>query len=149
MNRENRAKEVWCTKLYSHVSHSIMHQIMWILAEIQQHEKHYKIIHRKQRIKRIENVTSWRSTSGNARSKAWQASNLLQNTCYEDWWRIWGLELCRSCLNLNCHGYVLELHMHDSGPNLMIQGLIYTKSTPENKNMEEYSKVMWRFLNFD
>jgi hypothetical protein len=49
---------------------------------------------------------------------------------------------------MNCHCYVLELASHNSGPNLMIQGLIYTKSTPENKNMEEYSKVMWKEFEF-
>jgi hypothetical protein len=70
-------------------------------------------------------------------------ANPLQITCYEVWWWNWGLETCRSCLNLKCHGYVLELHMHNSGPNLMIQGLISAKSTLKNQNMEEDSRLMW------
>jgi hypothetical protein len=139
----NRSKEVSRSKLEIIISHSIFIQIPQNLYQNSHHNKIYKIMYIKQRIKVIENVTSWRSTSGNARSKAWQASNILQNTCNEVWWLNGGLKLCRSSSICICHSWVLELHMHNSGPNLMIQGLISAKSTLKNQNMEEDSRLMW------
>ena len=66
-------------------------------------------MHIKQRIKRCENLTSWRTVGEFCRSKALNAPNPLQNTCNDVWWLDGGLKLCRSSLILNFHTWVLEL----------------------------------------
>ena len=126
MNRENRAKEAWCTKLYSHISQSIMHHFMWNLAQNHQQREIYKNMLMNCKIMRFENLTSWRADSWNARSTACIDPNPVQNACDDVWWRKESLNTCRSSLILNFHFQLHEFQLLDSCTNSTNQHLIHT-----------------------
>ena len=73
------ANKVWHSKLQSSISLSILIQIARNLYQIDQHQMFYNIIHIKQRIKVIENVTSWRSVLEFCRFQARQACKSTPN----------------------------------------------------------------------
>jgi hypothetical protein len=58
------------------------------------------------------------------------------------------LEQLRSCSTISFHLHLHELAMLDFFSNSMIQGLIYTKSISQNKNMEEKLSAMWKKFEF-
>jgi hypothetical protein len=72
--------------------------------------------------------------------------NLFYQPCNDFWSWNWGLEMLGSSSINNFHLHVLAWSMHKFCSNSTIQCLIYTKSIPENKNMEEKSSVLWRIF---
>jgi hypothetical protein len=144
----NRSKEVSRSKLEIIISHSIFIQIPQNLYQNSHHNKIYKIMYIKHRIKRIKNVTSWRTVACFARFKALDASNPLQNTWYDVWWWIGSLETCRSSLILNFHIWVLELQPLDSCTNSTNQHLIHTIINSLIMNLQQKTSVMFKKFEF-